>query len=332
MKKATIQDIARAANVSKSTVSRVLNGSAAVNEEKKQAVLEAIKRLGFKPNLMAQSLALGKSMSIGVMTQLIGSPFYDSIAQGIISGLTGTNYSPIFVDGRWQQENQADAINILLGRQVDGLVLIGGTVLGSEIIELCQGLPTVIVARELPPDKHHCLFMNNIDGGYKGTKHLIQLGHRKISFIHGVKAHPDAVDRCTGYKNALAEAGIEFDPELVYQGDFSAESGVNAINDFCERKKSFTAVFASNDTMAFGARLALQRHGLSVPEDVSIVGFDDQAESAFMTPPLTTIRQPGKKMGEMAVRGVLSLIDEEPFKSVELQGDLCIRESSCKRK
>jgi len=327
MKKVTILDIAKAANVSKSTVSRVLNGTAAVASDKKRAVLDATDRLGFKPNVVARSLARGRSMTIGVLTQIIGSPFYDTIAQGVIAGLSGSGYSPIFVDGQWQQDEEVVGIRALLGRQVDGLVLIGGDVPAEEIVELCGDLPTVIVARQLPDDVHNCVFMDNVDGGFQATKHLIEHGHRDIAIIKGLAHHADALDRFAGYRQALKEAGIPVRDELVLDGDFSADSGVDAVEQMHHRGITFSAIFAANDMTAFGARLALSRLGIEVPGQVSLVGFDNQMESAYTTPPLTTMHQPARQMGAEATKAVLAMIDGEPFESRRYGGRLVVRES-----
>ena len=187
MKKVTIEDIANAAKVSKSTVSRVLNNTTAVHPDKRRAILEATQRLGFKPNLVAQSLAKGKSMTVGVLTQNIGSPFYDAISQGVISGLGETGYSAIFGDGQWKNDVEIEAIRALLNRRVDGLVLMGGELPASEIAALRGELPTIVVARRLPGESHHCIFMDNVDGGYRATKHLIEYGHREIAIIRGIE-------------------------------------------------------------------------------------------------------------------------------------------------
>ncbi len=323
----TIQDIADRAKVSKSTVSRVLNNSSAVHQDKRSAVLEAMKVLGFEPNVFARSLAGGQSMTIGILTQNIGSPFYDSVAQGVIEGLAGTGYSPIFVDGQWQQSTETEVIRTLLGRKVDGLVLIGGKVPVSELNQLRDRLPTIVVARQLAGWENQCIFVDNVEAGYQATRHLIDLGHRNIALVRGIKDHPDAIQRFEGYSKALADAGIEFDSELIYQGDFTAQSGVVAVNSLLARGTHFSAIFAANDMVAFGARLALHRHGIRVPEDVSIIGFDDQAEAAFMTPPLTTMRQPAVEMGTAAASALVKLICGESFELPKLTVELQQRES-----
>ena len=323
----TIQDIANHANVSKSTVSRVINNSSAVNQDKRTAVLKAMKTLGFEPNVVAQSLAGGRSMTIGILTQNIGSPFYDSVAQGVIERLAGTSYSPIFVDGQWQKSTESEVIRTLLGRRVDGLVLIGGDVPVRELNELRERLPTIVVARELVGWENQCIHVDNVDAGYRATKHLTNFGHRDIALLRGIKEHPDAIQRFEGYSKALSEANIELDPDLVYQGDFTAQSGVMAINSLINRGTHFSAVFAANDMVAFGARLALFRHGIRVPEEVSLIGFDDQAEAAFATPPLTTMRQPASEMGMAAAAALLKLIGKEPYQLPKLEVELKHRES-----
>ncbi|MDB4338792.1 LacI family DNA-binding transcriptional regulator [Rubripirellula sp.] len=328
MKNVTIQDIARVAGVSKSTVSRVLNGTVAVNPEKKKSVLDATKRLGFKPSLIARSLASGRSMTIGVLTQMIGSPFYDAISQGVIAGLGDTGYSPLFADGRWQVQKEADALTALVGRRVDGVVLVGGSMTSEQISEVCMGLPTLTVARRFYDQPIHSIAIDNELGGYQATDCLLRLGHQRIAMIRGIEQHEDARDRFAGYQRAMGEAGVAVDPSLVVDGDFSAESGIRAVGELLSRGCEFSAIFAANDLTAFGARLALDRNGLRVPDDVSLVGFDDQMESAFFVPPLTTIRQPAREMGKQASVAMMNLINGSGFESCLLTSELVVREST----
>jgi LacI family transcriptional regulator len=329
-KRITIQDIAARANVSKSTVSRVLNNTTPVHEAKKKAVMEAVELLNFQPNSLASGLAGGQSMTIGVQTQKIGSPFYDSITHGIIQSLSSSRYSPMFVDGRWEPELERAGIETLLRRQVDGLIITGGQLPKEQIEIVMNQTPVLIVGREIKGLEEHCLFIDNFDAAYRATKYLIELGHRNILHISGVNRQQDAIRRYKGYQYALEEAGIEFDPELVYEGSFDAPSGVDAVETLLDKGKEFTAIFSANDMMAFGARLALHHRGIAVPKDVSLIGFDDQPEAAFMTPPLTTVRQPAFEMGIAVGEAMLCILKNEPYSLPNLPCEIQIRESTAR--
>jgi len=323
----TIEDIAKRANVSKSTVSRVLNGSAVVNHQKQAAVHQAVIDLNYTPNMFAQGLASGKSMTLGILTQNIGSPFYDSVARGVIEGLAGSGYSPTVIDRRWEQTRDAASIETLISRKVDGILIVGGDMSASELQSYKKQLPIIVAAREVKGFEGQCVSVNNKKIGYLATKHLLEQRHTRIAFIHGIEGHPDAQNRFAGHLEALEEAGISRSDELVYQGDFSGHAGLMAVNYLLDHGIRFSAIVAANDMVAFGARLALYRRSIGVPDDVSIIGCDDQAEAAFMTPPLTTMRQPSYEMGVVASRALLSLISNEDYGWSELAPELQIRES-----
>ena len=325
--KVTIQDIADKANVSPSTVSRVLSGNARVVESKQTAVLEAIRELNYRPNIFARGLASGQSMTIGVLTQNISSPIYDAIMWGILQNLKGSGYSPIFADGYWSQRAEKNALHILLDRQADGLIVIGGSSPKEVLIETVKRVPLVVVGREIPEISANCLKMDDFQGGYLATHHLIERGHRQIVHITGILSHDDAVERLEGYKKALKEAGLPVDDQLIVEGEFTEQSGVMAINILMERGRAFSAVFAANDQMAFGARLALYRKGIRVPDDVSIIGYDNQPTSAYMTPPLTTIDQPAVELGEAASFNILQLIKGQAIEKTTFPAKIVMRES-----
>ena len=173
----TIDDIARRANVSKSTVSRVLNGTAVVNEQKRDAVRQAINELGYKPNMFAQSLASSKSMTLGILIQNNGSPFYDTITRGAIEGLLGTGYTPILVDGKCEHTREASSIETLILRKVDGLLIIGGDIDASELQSYKTRLPRIVAARDINVFEEHCVSVNNKPIGYLEIKSLSELGH-----------------------------------------------------------------------------------------------------------------------------------------------------------
>ena len=329
-KKPTITDIASHANVSKSTVSRVLNGTTPVHEDKRKAVEVAMKEMNFEPNVFARGLASGQSLTIGVVTQNIGSPIYDSIAQGVLFSLSKSRYSPVFADGQWQPDIETKAVETLMGRKVDGLILIGSCLPRQELDQLKDTLPVMLVAEHIEDESWngHCLYIDNETGGYDATKHLLELGHRNIAHITGIKDQQDSIRRLNGYLRALAEAGVEVDEDLICEGQFDGNSGVMAIETLLLRGKSFSAIFSSNDMMAFGARLALYRRGIRVPEDVSIIGFDDRAEAAFTTPPLTTIRQPAREMGVAAADALVKLISGQEYEFPALPTEIVVREST----
>lgn len=324
----TISDIADRAEVSISTVSRVLRGTAPVAESKRQAVLAAVAELNYKPNLFARGLASGESMAIGVLTQNFGSPFYDAILQGVVRSLEGTGYFPIFADGQWQPDIEKEAIQTFMQRRVDGLIVLGGFLDVAELEQLSGQIPTVVVARHVPGFEGNCLFIDNTAASAMATRHLIELGHRRIAHISGRADHPDAMERKQGYLNALNEAGIEIVPELIVEGNFRRQSGVLAIDMLLSRGVPFSAIFAANDQMAYGARLALYRRGIRVPEDLSLVGFDDEPAAAFMIPPLTTVRQPGLELGDHAAKMVLARLRGQEVSLPAMKAELIIREST----
>jgi LacI family transcriptional regulator len=334
--KITISDIAERANVSASTVSRVLRNSAGVADNKRDAVLRAVSELNYQPNIFAQSLASGQSMTIGVLTQNFGSPFYDGILQGILLGLEETDYWPLFADGRWQPAIENQALELLLARRVDGLILVGGQIEEDKLHKVAADTPLVVVAREIATMIDQCLYVDNFQAAYRATHYLLDMGHRDIAHITAPTVYQDVIDdvhkRFLAYQQALRDAGIEPDPRLVVEGNLLQQSGVLAVEMLLSRGRPFSAIFAANDQMAFGARLALYRRGIRVPEDVSLVGFDNEPSAAYMVPPLTTVRQPAVEMGREAARTVLSLMDGKSPDLEPFRGELIIRESVARQR
>lgn len=324
----TISDIAQKAGVSISTVSRVLSGTTNVSETKRKSVLEAVDDLDYQPNVFARGLASGQSMAIGVLTQNFGSPFYDAILRGVVLGLQGTSYFPIFADGQWQSELEREAILAMMQRKIDGLIVIGGFLTFAAFEQYAGQIPVVVAARHLPDFEEHCIYIDNIEAAYMATQHLIELGHQRIAHISGRADHQDALERRQGYLMALQDAGIAPIDGLIVEGNFRRQSGVMAIEMLLSQGISFSAIFAANDQMAYGARLALYRRGIRVPEDLSLVGFDDEPAAAYMIPPLTTIRQPSEQIGQGAARLILAHLDGDSITLPNLKAELIIREST----
>ena len=327
-KRITIHDIARKAGVSPSTVSRVLNSTTPVAEAKRQAVTTAIQQLDYRPNLIAQGLARGTSTIIGVLTQDIGSPFYGELLRGIEYGFRGSRYHPIFADGNWQQAEEYNALNILRSRQPEALIILGGLMPDAEMLAAAQEFPLIIIGRSVPSLEEYCVLVDNFQGAYRATQYLIEMGHQRIAHITGIRSHQDTLDRQAGYEQALRDANLPINPDLIVEGTFQEQSGLLAVETLLMRANPFTALFAANDQMAYGARLALYRRGIRVPEDVSLIGFDDLPSSAYTTPPLTTVRQPTFEMGMSAAKATLNLIDQRPWPLPQLTPDLVIREST----
>jgi LacI family transcriptional regulator len=308
---ATLGMVAEVAGVSASTVSRILNGTAAVSDEKKQAVYDAIARLGFVPNPVARGLAGGRTLSIGVVTQALDSPFYGSALSGIEDTLDRQGYSALFVSGQWNAAEEARCIEVLRARRVDGIIVLTGRLTDAALREVARALPVVVTGRRLRAPNLVALDFDNAEGARLATRHLLDLGHRRIAFITGDVNHPDAVQRLQGYHHALQEAGLRPDEVLVEPGLFHEESGVAAMERLLARGTSFSAVFAANDQMAIGACLALHRHGLRVPEDCSVIGFDDLAMSRYCIPPLSTVQHPSYEIGRLAAQAMLGLLAGE---------------------
>ena len=304
----TIERVAQEAGVSPSTVSRILNGTAVVSGAKKQAVDDAIAKLGFVPNPMARGLAGGRTLSIGVVTQAIDSPFYGAALRGIEDELDPAGYSPLFVSGHWNAGTEARCIDVLRSRRVDGIVVLTGRLPDAALTACAQSLPVVVTGRNLSAPGLFALNFDNFEGGRLATRHLIELGHQRIAFIAGDQDHPDANERLRGYRAALETAGIAFEPELVVPGEYHEVSGLLAVDRLLERRQRFTAIFAANDQMAIGAALGLQRRSLRVPEDVSLVGFDDLPTSVYAIPPLSTVHQPAYELGRLAAAAMLQLL------------------------
>ncbi|GEM44596.1 LacI family DNA-binding transcriptional regulator [Deinococcus cellulosilyticus] len=324
----TINEVARAAGVSISTVSRIINGTAFVAEDKREAVEAALKQLGFQPNYLARTLISGRSMSIGVIAEDIVSPYFADVIRGIEHHLLDTDYQPILNSGHWSSPYELRAIETLIYRKVDALILLGSTLEDSKLLEIAERVPLFIFGRIVKGLEDRCLALDQFKGGYLATRHLIELGHRDIVHITGPENHLDALERLRGYQTALEDSGIPFQPQLVLQGDFLERTAYLSTLKLIESLSSFTAIFAANDQMAAGARLALYRKGLRIPDDVSLVGYDDLPGTAFMSPPLTTVHQPTYDIGQALAKHVLQVIQEELAEMPEFELSLVVREST----
>jgi LacI family transcriptional regulator len=326
--KVTLELVAERAGVSPSTVSRILNGTAVVSDDKRAVVDRAIADLGFVPNPVARGLAGGRTLSIGVLTQALDSPFYGASLRGIEDECDKAGYNALYVSGHWNAVEEARCIEVLRSRRVDGVIVLTGRLSDQALRSYAKALPVVVTGRTIKGAGLFSLNFDSVGGARLAIEHLLALGHRRIACITGDQAHPDAVERLLGYREALEQAGIAYDPGLVVAGQFSEESGRVAIEHLLDSRRRFTAVFACNDQMAFGATLALYRRGLRVPDDLSLVGFDDLGSASYAIPPLTTVHQPGYELGRIAALAMLGLLGGGKPNITVPEPRLVVRESS----
>ena len=331
--RATLGMVAQRAGVSPSTVSRILNGTAKVSEDKQVLVRQVIEELGFRPDPAARSLAGGRTMSIGVLTQYIDSPFYGEALRGIEDVLHKEHYAPLFVSGHWNQEEERSRLSLLQDRKVDGIIVLTGKLADATLVEMARQLPIVVTGRQLSAPNLFSIDFDNIEGAGLAVKHLQALGHQNVAFISGPLDHPDAEQRLAGYRAELAKRDMRVDDALVVYSDFQEAGGFRAMNQLLESRVNFSAVIAANDQMAYGARLALHRAGLRVPDDVSLVGFDDLPHSAFTLPPLTTVRQSVYEIGSSAAQAMIDLLSKQKPPTKVIAAEIIVRESTriCRR-
>ena len=304
-------DVAQAAGVSRSTVSRILNGTARVTPDKRAAVEAAIRQLNYRPDHAARSLKMGRSMTVGVLVQDIESPFFTRLLRGIEEGLAGSGYVAIIVTGHWNPVAEEERIQLLMARRVDGLVVLAGHLPDSRLLALAEHQPIVVTGRTLAGPAVDGVWFDQFEVGRMATRHLLDCGHRRIAHIAGPPDQADAVARHAGYVKALEESGLAPEPALIVRGDFTEIGGLLAMNRLLDGGVTFSAVFAANDQTAYGVRMALYRRGLRVPDDLSVIGVDDLPAAALLTPAQTTVRQPLYELGRYAASSLLRMLGHD---------------------
>jgi LacI family transcriptional regulator len=308
--KITILDVARESGVSYSTVSRALSGFSFVKEATREKVLQAAARLGYVTNVQASSLAGGKTRIIGLLVPGLDNGYIGEIVSGIDEEIAKVNYDLMLFTTRRRTGREALYVNAISNGLSDGMILIV-PLLDPEYLAALRAhdFPYVLIDQADPSNLSDTIEATNWQGAYDATKYLIELGHRRIGFIKGFRAIHSAVDRFEGYKAALTDYDIPFDETLVAEGDFFNPSGYAAAQTFLQLNPRPTAIFSSNDLMALGVMQALGEQGIRIPQDMSLMGFDDIPQAAMVHPKLTTIRQPLDQMGRVAVRLLLEQIE-----------------------
>ncbi|HEX2911277.1 MAG TPA: LacI family DNA-binding transcriptional regulator [Chloroflexia bacterium] len=341
MARLTINDIARKAGVSKTTVSRVLNNRPEVEESTRLNVLKVIEEANFVPNDMAAGLRKRKTNLVGLLTANLKNPWGIEVFQGVLEGLETYNYQLLLYTTNYHSETAESlrALDRLLNNGLaDGLIVLLPAFVQEQFNKLSSsGMPIVVVddtgfvsGVNLPS-----IGANSYRGALAVTRHLIGLGHRKIAFIGSPLEFRYSQERLEGYKAALVEAGLECDPALVSTGqtvefEETGYSATQALLALEQPGPAFTAIFAATDLAALGAMRALTEHGLRVPDDISLAGFDDLPRAAYNVPALTTVHQPLHEIGQLAVKMLMEQIEGKPLERqrIELETELIIRGST----
>jgi LacI family transcriptional regulator len=328
----TIKDVAQHAQVSVTTVSHVINGTRFVSEAARLRVQQAIAALNYVPSALARSLKSSRTHTVGMMIPNNSNPYFAEIIRGIEDTCFEAGFNVILCNSDDDPHKQAQYVRVLSEKQVDGLIVLssGGD---PELIATLRsaGMPQVVVDREIDDLAADLVEVNHELGGYLATRHLLELGHRRIACIAGPQALSPARQRVQGYHRALTEVGLRVDDKLLRSADFTSAGGHEAMSSLLRmRQRRPSAVFASNDLMAIGAVCAAAEAGLRIPEDLSVIGFDDIALAAYCNPPLTTVVQPKHQTGALAARLLLERIAQrdKPLRREILQPALCLRRST----
>ena len=326
---ATMKDIARLAQVSTSTVSHVINGSRFVSDEIREKVMRIVAELNYTPSAVARSLKVRETKTIGLLVTATNNPFFAEVMAGVEQYCQQHQYNLIIAttggDGKRLQQN----LQTLIHKQVDGVLLMCGDSRFQADMELEVSLPLVVMDwwfTELNADK---ILENSERGGYLATKSMVDAGHQKIGIITGNLIKSVAKNRLQGYKKALSEANIVLNPDWIVESHFDFEGGIVGAQKLLALSDRPTAIFCCSDTIAFGAYQAIQNLGLRIPQDISIMGYDDIELARYLFPSLSTISQPKAELGKLAVETLLQRIQEpnENYRTLVLEPACILRES-----
>lgn len=326
----TIKEVSQQARVSPSTVSRVLNGTTPVSPDVRKRVLAAVEALDYTPNAFARGLATNRSGGIGVTVNDIGSPYYAVMLRGVEAAVEAAGMHLMVASGQARADRERDAVQFMKQRRSDALIVQVEALSDEELIDLARAseVPIVVFGRWVAELAGRCVHLDNEAGGRLATEHLLAHGHRVVAHIAGPLAFPDARHRLLGYRMALAQAGLPFDERLVVEGDFREGGGRAATLRLLDRVPDVEAIFVANDQMAAGAIRAVRDLGRDVPRDVSVVGFDDVLLAEYLSPTLTTVRQPLYEMGRAAAQIAIALLQEKEVEvRTRFDPELVVRQS-----
>ena len=327
----TIKDVAQMAEVSTATVSHVINDTRFVSDELRERVLEAMEALSYRPNALAQGLRVGETHTIGLVVPDNANPFFAEISRVVEDVGFENGYSVILCNTGDDLVRERAYIDVLVAKQVDGIIFIAAGDHHEHLTELTSHrVPLVLADRDVGQSAADLVLVNNEQGGYEATRHLLDLGHRRIGCVTGPSEATPSADRVSGYGRALREAGVCRDEDLIEPGDFRYQGGERAAARLLGLQQPPSAMFVCNDLMAIGALRAIRTAGLRVPDDISVVGYDDIPLASAMSPALTTVAQPVEDLATICTELLLSRIEEGVNgapKRVVLDTKLIVRDS-----
>ncbi len=326
----SIKDIARAASVSHSTVSRALRDSPLVSAETTALIRRIAKEQGYTVSAVARGLVTRKTKTIGVVVTTIADPFVSEVVSGIEQTANDHRYSVFLADSYADPEREVRVVQSFAERRVEGIVVTASRV-GTIYLEILSELkvPIVLINNQRRGEFMHSVMIENVEASRQATQHLIGLGHRRIAYLGDQFGYQSDTERFAGYRRALEQAALPFLPELVVHGDGKPEGGVKAMELLLGLPQAPTAVFCYNDMSALGALRCIHESGLRVPEDISLVGFDDLFFASYTQPPLTTVRQPRQRMGLLAMEILLKLMSgQDSTDTIEVPAELIVRDST----
>ncbi|WP_159821517.1 LacI family DNA-binding transcriptional regulator [Colwellia sp. 20A7] len=309
---ATIYEVSSLAGVSLATVSRVINNNTRVSDKTRQKVDAAMLELGYRPNSIAQSLASNRTNSVGILVSELDGSFFGQMMAGIESELRMAGKHVIITTGHSQADKEKDGIDFLISRNCDALIVHTEGLTDEYLVTLAKGkTPVYFMSRIIPELAGNCIYLDNELGGYLATQAMIEKGHSNIAYIAGPQFKADAHNRLAGHKRALSQNNLPFKEELYFEGDFTETGGKEGLKNFLSKASTFTALVCANDEMASGAMTYAREHNVALPQDLSIIGFDNIVFSRHIYPKLTTIDNPVREMGHMAAKLVLKNVYQQ---------------------
>ncbi len=327
---ASIKDIARSARVSHSTVSRALRNSPLVNPRTAAIIQRIALECGYQPSAAARSLVTQRTYTVGVVVTNISDPFVAGVVCGIEDAASEQGFSVFLANSNADPEQEVRVVRSFEERRVDGIVVTSSRV-GALYVPLLtrRRIPIVLLNNQHPSEFAHSVMIDNPAGSLDGMRHLIDLGHRRIAYLGDRHGRQSDTERREGYQTALARAGVPVEPRLIVHGNGKPEGAQEPIAELLALDRRPTAILCYNDLSALGAMHQLRLAGLRVPADISLVGFDDLYISQYLDPPLTTIRQPMRQMGRLAMETLIAMLSGvSSRRNIKVPGELIVRGST----